>query len=238
MNAPRLLRRGLGCRTPRMLVLAGLVAAAVLAAGCQLAALEAQYGVHFVIEGQTWDAASVGAVADALNRLPPHIRSQLGNPRLGQLRFLDNPDGRTSSGWSPYGRAANFYSNYEGKNEIVLAPDQGTFTVLHELGHAYQLRATEPGRNAHVLLDPEMRDFMATTGWRLLSSDAEVLAATEPYEVRLAYEGPPVWDSVSRDDPLEDYANSFALFFLDPGRLQQLSPARYQWMLRALAPTP
>jgi len=235
MDAPRPLRRGPGRRSPRLLALAALLAAALFAASCQLAALEAQYGVHFVIEGQTWDAASVGAVADALNRLPPHVRSHLGNPRLGQLRFLDNPEGRTSTGWSPYGRAANFYSNYEGLNEVVLAPGQGTFTVLHELGHAYQLRATEPGKNAHVLLEPEMRDFMAATGWRLLSSDAEVLAATEPYEVRLAYEGSQVWDTISRDDPLEDYANSFALFFLDPARLQQLSPARYEWMQQAVA---
>jgi hypothetical protein len=40
---------------------------------------------------------------------------------------------------------------------------------------------------------------------------------------------------MSNPDPLEDYANSFALFFYDPGRLQELSPARYDWMLRNVA---
>jgi hypothetical protein len=40
---------------------------------------------------------------------------------------------------------------------------------------------------------------------------------------------------MSNYDPLEDYANSFALFFYDPQQLQQLSPARYQWMLANVA---
>jgi hypothetical protein len=35
---------------------------------------------------------------------------------------------------------------------------------------------------------------------------------------------------MSNDDPLEDFANSFAMYFLDPGALQQSSPGRYAWM--------
>jgi hypothetical protein len=34
--------------------------------------------------------------------------------------------------------------------------------------------------------------------------------------------------------PLEDYTNSFVLFF-DPERLRQLSPVRYDWMERHVA---
>ncbi len=231
-------RRGLVLPAPPLLALVAAVATGVAVTGCQFARIEAQYGVVFVGQGQTWDDASIGAVDDALGHLPPNVLARVGNPALGPVRFLDNPDGQTSSGWSPYGRAANFYSNYEGKNEVVLAPDQGTFTVLHELGHAYQLRGTEPGRNAHVLLQPEMRDFMAVTGWHVLSTDAQVQADSEPYQVQFAYDGAAVWTTVSRADPLEDYANSFAMYFFDPAQLQQLSPVRYAWVQRVIAEAP
>lgn len=238
MIALHTVRTGMARPAPRILLFLGLLAAGAVAAGCQLTALEAQYGVQFVVQGQTWDDLSVSAVGDALGHLPPDVRARTGNPALGPLRFLDNPDGRTSTGWSPYGRASNFYSNYEGMNEIVLAPDQGAFTVLHELGHAYQLRNTEPGKNARVVLQPEMQDFLAATGWHLLSSEADVLAASEPYQLAFSYDGAHVWDTISRQDPLEDYANSFAMYFLDPVQLQQLSLVRYDWAQRNIAGQP
>ena len=47
--------------------------------------------------------------------------------------------------------------------------------------------------------------------------------------------GPHVWQTLSNPDPTEDYANSFALFYLDPERLRELSPLRYQWMRQHVA---
>ena len=37
------------------------------------------------------------------------------------------------------------------------------------------------------------------------------------------------WPRLSHDDPLEDFANSFANFYLDPAGLRATSPARYNW---------
>jgi hypothetical protein len=193
------------------------------------------YGVQIVLEGQTWDPLSLQAVLDALGRLPSHVVRDLGSSFYGRLYVLANRDARTLSGQVLYPGAANFYSNNEGRNELVLVPDQGTRTVLHELGHAYQMRLAPPGRYAWVFFQQEMRDFMQATGWRLLSTDAEVAAAHDQTELRFAYDGPQVWSYLSFPDPLEDYANSFALFFYDPAELAKLSPVRYDWFLRHVA---
>jgi hypothetical protein len=193
------------------------------------------YGVEIVLDGQSWNALSLQAVLDALGLLPAHVVSDLGSSFYGRLYILANRDGRTLSGQSVYTSGANFYSNNDGRNELVLVPDQGTRTILHELGHAYQMRLTPPGRYAWVFFQQEMRDFMQATGWRLLSSDAEVAAAHDQTELRFAYDGPQVWSYLSYPDPLEDYANSFALFFYDPSELARLSPVRYDWFLRHLS---
>ena len=202
---------------------------------CQVQQARDGYGVEIVTDGQSWDEASLNAVLDALGRLPAHVVNQLGSRIHGRLYVLSNADSRTLSGSKVYSSGANFYSNNDGRNELVLYPDQGTVTVLHELGHAYQLRLTPPGRYAWVFFQEEMRDFMRATGWRLLSSDAEVAAAVDQTQLNFAYDGPTVWQFMSNKDPLEDYANSFALFFYDPQQLQQLSPVRYQWMLDNVA---
>jgi hypothetical protein len=194
-----------------------------------------QYGVEIVLDGQSWDLLTLQAVLDALGRLPSHVVRNLGSSFYGRLYILANRDGRTLSGQSLYSNAANFYSNNDGLNELVLVPDQGTRTILHELGHAYQMRLTPPGRYAWVFFQQEMRDFMQATGWRLLSSDAEVAAAHDQTELQFAYDGPQVWSYLSFPDPLEDYANSFALFFDDPAELAQLSPVRYDWFLSHVA---
>ena len=68
-----------------------------------------------------------------------------------------------------------------------------------------------------------------------LDGDAELAADHDQTELRFAYDGQKVWSYLSFPDPLEDYANSFALFFYDPERLRQLSPVRYDWMLRNVA---
>jgi len=202
---------------------------------CQVQHARDAYGVEIVMDGQTWDDASLNTILDALGKLPPHVVNQLGSRIYGRLYILSNDESRTMSGSKVYSSGANFYSNNDGRNELVLYPDQGTLTVLHELGHAYQLRMTPPGRYAWVFFQEEMRDFMAATGWRLLSSDADVAAAVDQTQLSFAYDGPQVWQFMSNNDPLEDYANSFALFFYDPQQLQQLSPVRYQWMLDNVA---
>ena len=43
----------------------------------------------------------------------------------------------------------------DGKNELILYPKQSVFTIVHELGHAYNLRRTAAGRYNLVLLDAE-----------------------------------------------------------------------------------
>jgi hypothetical protein len=175
------------------------------------------------------------AVLEALSRLPPHVVRNLGSPFYGRLHVLSNGGGQTLSGYRPYSNGANFYSNNDGRNELILVPGQGRRTILHELGHAYQMRMTPPGRYAWVFFQQEMRDFMQATGWRLLSSDAEVAAAHDQTEIRFAYDAPQIWSYLSHHDPLEDYANSFALFFDDPAELARLSPVRYDWFLRHVA---
>jgi hypothetical protein len=219
----------------RLLLAACLLVVVGVAATCPVEEARERYGVEIVLEDQSWDPLMLQAVLDALSRLPPHVVSDLGSPFYGRLHILANGDGHTLSGYRPYSNAANFYSNNDGRNELILAPGQGMRTILHELGHAYQMRMVPPGRYAWVFFQQEMRDFMQATGWRLLSSDAEVAAAHDHTEVQLAYDGPPVWSYLSHDDPLEDYANSFALFFDDPAELASRSPVRYEWFLRNVA---
>jgi hypothetical protein len=202
---------------------------------CQVQMARQAYGVEIVTEGQAWDDLSLNAALDALSHLPPNVVRELDSPLNGPLYMLCNKEARDLSGTRIYPHGANFFSTNDGRSEIVLYPDQGTLTVLHELGHAYQLRLVPAGKYALAFQDGEIRDFMQATGWRLLSSDAEVVAALDQTELRFAYDGPPVWQFLSNPDPLEDYANSFALFFYDPAQLSQLSPVRYEWMLRHVA---
>ena len=186
-------------------------------------------GVVFLREGQEWDAASLDNVDRALTSLPASVRARLGNPALGALTIVVNSHGRTLSGLQPYGRAANFFSTNEGRNELVLFPNQRPLTVLHELDHAYNLRGQPAAAYALVLLDPEMASFMDAVGWRLLASGAEVRAARDHTQVALAYDGAIVWSRLSHNDPLEDFANAFALYYWSPEELRGLSPVRFDW---------
>ena len=194
-----------------------------------------KYGVEIVVEGQTWDEASLDAVMAALESLPSQVLHSLGNPAYGPLRILSNPGAATLSGTRPYAQGANFYYNTDGRNEIVLMPSQGTLTVLHEMGHAYQMRGVPAGRYAWVYLDSEMGDFIVATGWRLLSYDDDVKASWDGTDLLFRYDGPPVWKYLSRQEPAEDFANAFAYFFYDPAALATFSPARYDWFLRHAA---
>lgn len=189
----------------------------------------AREGFAFVVDGQEWDSPSFGNVDAALARIPARIRAQLGNRSLGEVQILVNRSGRTLSGKQPYGGAANFFSTNDVRNELVLFPGQSVLTIMHELGHAHNLRHMAPGRYAIVLIEPEMQSFMAATGWKVLSTLAEVRAARDHTQVQVAYTGQQVWPRLSNDDPLEDYANSFALYFFAPEDLRTKSPERFAW---------
>lgn len=180
-------------------------------------------------DSATWDSTSRTQIEQALAILPQSVQNLLGNQALGPIVINVNTEGRTSSGKQPYGGAANFFSTNEGRNELVLYPQQGVITILHELGHAYNLRRIPAGSYALALLDPEMQGFLAISGWRVLSTPQQVAQMRDPSQVAMAYDGPEIWTSLSRDDPLEDFANSFAYFFGAPETLKQLSPVRYQW---------
>jgi hypothetical protein len=192
-----------------LFLLAGLSLLAVAFSACVIAEIRERYAVEIVVEDQTWSETSVNAIADALSRLP---------------------DGVALDGWQPYADGANFYSNYARRNQVVLVPNQSVRTILHELGHAYQMREVPSNRYAWVFFQTEMREFMAATGWDLLSSDAEVAAARSVADLRFSHDGPQIWERLSNEDPTEDYANSFALYFYDPAELQRLSPARHDFM--------
>jgi hypothetical protein len=186
-------------------------------------------GFVFVTEGQDWDEDSFTNVEGALSRLPARIRGLIGNRALGNVNILINRSGSALSGKQPYGGPANFFSTNDGRNELVMFPDQSVPTILHELGHAYNLRRIAAGKYALVLLDPEMQSFMTATGWRVLSTAEQVQAARDQLQIQFAYSGTFTWPRLSNNDPLEDFANSFALYFYAPGDLQQKSPERFAW---------
>ncbi len=177
----------------------------------------------------SWDDVSLANVDAALAAVPARMLGSLGNPALGPLNVLVNPSGRTMSGAQPYGGAANFFSTNDGINELVLYPKQSVFTIVHELGHAYNLRRTAAGRYNLVLLDAEMQSFMAAAGWRVTSSESQIRSAVDHMGIVFINEGGFTWPRLSHDDPLEDFANSFATFYLDPAGLRAMSAARYNW---------
>jgi hypothetical protein len=182
-----------------------------------------------LVDAGDWDAVSLSVVDQALALLPERIHSQLGNRALGPLTISVNSTGSTPSGGRPYGGPANFYTTNGAHNELVLYRGQGLLTVLHELGHAYNLRRQPAASYATVLLDPEMQGFMAAAGWRILTPATELRALRDQSDPAYAYEGASIWTKLSRNDPLEDFANSFALYFADPDELGRLSPQRLAW---------
>jgi hypothetical protein len=215
-------------RALRFVLLLGLLAAVLSA--CVLDDIRARYGVEVVTEGQTWDEEGLSAVVDALERLPDHVVRRLGNRYYGRLHVLSNADGAALDGWQPFSEPANYYSNFGDRNELVLVPGQSVRTILHELGHAYQMREVPSDRYAWVFFQSEMGEFMEATGWKLLSTDEEVAAARSVAELRFSYAGERIWGRVSNDDPVEDYANAFALYFWDPDELERLSPERFSFI--------
>ena len=182
-----------------------------------------------LLDSGTWDLVPLGNVQQALASLPASVRAELGNPALGIIKISVNTDGVTSVGSQPYGGAANFFTTNDGLNEVVLYPRQPVLTILHEFGHAFNLRYAPAGDYASVLLGDEMQSFMAMAGWQVLTPASQVGALIDHSRVEYAYDGEAVWSGLSKNDPLEDFANSFALYFGDPVGLLELSPERYQW---------
>ena len=185
----------------------------------------------YLVDSASWSDRSQHMVEDALAELPANVRSELGNPNLGALYISVNSDGMTISGQEPYHRAANFFSTNEGRNEVVLYPDQSARTAMHELGHAYNLRRIAAGSYAQVYLDDEMKSFLVASNWRVLTPVSELKNLRDQADVQVAYDGVKIWDKLSRDDPLEDFANTFALYFTAPLELKALSTGRYDWFV-------
>ena len=190
----------------------------------------ADYGSVVLYQPEnTWDAVSRQNVDAALALLPETVRTELGNPALGPVFVTVNDSGSLMSGQQPYGKAANFFSTSDKTSQVVLYPDQPVKVVLHELGHAYNLRGTPGGSYGQAYLSPELQDFMKAVSWRLLTPAGQLVGQRDQDAVAVTLDGPNPWTDLSHNDPLEDFANSFALFFAAPAELQQLSPARYEW---------
>jgi hypothetical protein len=202
-----------------------------------ITSIEAQYGVHVVVIGQNWGAnegaqlRNIGAVQAALAGVPSSVRAAAATNAGGSLTFLSNDTGSTVAGWQPYGaRAANYYSNEDivngariAANEVVLQPGSSAQTVAHELMHSYQMRGLAPGDYAGALLTPEIRSFMAATGWMQLVRDDEVRSdsgAWDALNADFAYNGRPLdyvneWGTaiLYAPNPLEAYAEAGGLFY-------------------------
>ncbi len=194
-----------------------------------LAPVEEASSLVLLIDAEDWDLVTLSNVEQALALLPSAVKTQLGNSELGILNITVSTEGVASTGSQPYGGPANYFTTNDDVNEVVLYPRQPVLTILHELGHAYNLRHSPAGDYASVLLGSEMQSFMVMAGWQVLTPSEEVISMIDHARVSFAYEGEPLWSSLSREDPLEDFANSFALYFGDPSRLAELSPERYQW---------
>lgn len=159
-------------------------------AGELIADIQARYGVRILVEGQYWGDTAADQLRNqsevnrALESVPPSLLAAVNNNAGGVLTLASNNGGRTEDGWQPYGdRAANFYCNEDrgpngrrAANQIVLQPGSAAQTIAHEIMHAFQLHGQAPGDYVSALLTPEMRSFMAATGWTQLVSDDEVRA--------------------------------------------------------------
>jgi hypothetical protein len=203
--------------------------------------IEAEFGVRVLTEGQDWgegeaeQVRNLAAVSYALASVPEGVLSAANANSAGPLTFLSNSSGRTEDGWQPYGdRAANFYTNEDrgpagrtAANQVVLQPGSASQTIAHEVVHAYQMRGLAPGDYVSALLTPEMKSFMATTGWRQLAPDDEVRAAGGSWEAINAlfvYEGRfleytnQYGDRVTlfAPNPLEAFAEAAGLYYAHP----------------------
>lgn len=128
-------------------------------------------------------------------------------------------NGQTSAGDCPYGctRVANYY--WAPLHEIVLAPNQGQLTIVHEYCHAHQHWSINGG----AYLAPsgiDLHDWYNTNegigfGW-------------------ITYGLPWPWHN-SAVNPIEDFAWTCSYRYTNPLYLYYISPARYNWAIANLS---
>lgn len=201
--------------------------------------IETEYSVRVVADGQDWGSdeqrqlRNLGALKAALDSMPSGVMTEIVAGPGGALTFLSNNHGRTEDGWQPYGdRAANFYSNEDRgttgshrAHQIVLQTGSTAQTIAHEMTHAYQMRGVDIGEYVEALLTPEMKSFMAATGWTQLVSDGELRANADQSWATINE----LFEYTGRDltyvnefgtsvslygpNPLEGYAEAAGLYF-------------------------
>ncbi|MEX0799889.1 MAG: hypothetical protein WD379_01575 [Dehalococcoidia bacterium] len=224
------------------------VGAPPAASGAEALAAQANaaYGVNILIEGQNWgdsEAAQVNnvqAVVSAIERLPDTVISAVVSHPHGPLTFVSNNQGRTLEGWQPYGgHPMTYYTNsdqgpggHHASNQVVLNVGAGSLSIGHEILHAYQCRNVGPDEYALALLQPEMKSFMAATGWQQMGSDAQVRAAVNQPWTALnglyVYAGRPFTyestsggtGSITADNPIEAFAVAGSIYYTPPSWMQ------------------
>ena len=221
------------------------------------------YGVRIVLDGQDWglteeaQADNIRAVISAIDRLPDTVISAVVSHPHGPLTVVSNNDGRTLDGWQPYGaHPMTYYTNsdqgpggYHAANEVVLSVGATSSSIGHEIMHAYQARGVGPDEYALSLLQPEMRSFMAATGWRQVGTDEEVRAAKDqPWSVLndlYVYEGLPLTYSAGSGggsstlvaaNPFEAFAITGSMYYTRPAWMPDPEwPAYWAWFQSHLA---
>ncbi|HEY5625213.1 MAG TPA: hypothetical protein VIT93_01860 [Dehalococcoidia bacterium] len=217
-------------------------AALTPAASALVAKIESQWGVHVVISSQDWGAGeaaqmrNLGALAGALASLPADVVSLATDNSHGALSVLSNEAGRTLAGWQPYGSgAANFYAteDWDGNvrsvaSQIVLQTGSDRVTIAHELLHAYQMRDVSSGSYGQALLTPEMRSFMAATGWVRIVSDEELASRAhgswDEIAAMFRYDGPDLTYVSETGETLEAFAPNPIEAFTAVGALIYAAP--------------
>ncbi len=218
-----------------------------VASEAELLAVQANeaYGVRIVLDGQDWganeaaQAANIGAVISAIDRLPDMVISAVVAHAQGPLTFVSNNQGRTLDGWQPYGgHPMTYYTNsdqgpagYHASNQVVLSVGATSMSIGHEVMHGYQFRNVGPDEYALALLQPEMRSFMEAVGWRQTSSDEEVRAAVnQPWSALdslYVYEGRALTyttasgatSTITAANPVEAFAITGSMYYARPSWL-------------------
>lgn len=168
----------------------------------------------------------VAAVAERLQRVPISALERLASrgatvvssrgsvtdhlPHLSGVRPRGYPPGRTwdnvQGAYNSETREAVIGTTSQGGRRVV-APSASADVVLHETGHAYDHAQGRPSTNDAAFVAAREQDLDAITQSRM-----------GPY---LTQEG-----DAGRS---ETYAETFAMFLADPGRLERTFPNLYQY---------
>jgi hypothetical protein len=216
------------------------------------------YGVRVVLDGQDWGSeasqvTNLQAVISAVDRLPDTVISAVVAHDNGPITFVSNGEGRTLDGWQPYGsHPMTYYTNsdqgaagYHADNQVVLSVGASSISIGHEILHAYQFRNVGPDEYALALLQPEMRSFMAATGWRQTGTDEQVRqTVNQPWSALdslYVYEGRPLTYSTSSgatttitpSNPIEAFAVTGSMYYTRPSWMPQPDWPEYWAWFRA-----